>query len=56
VQIRGRVERVREGGAADSHIDALTKKYLGKDKYPFRSPGEARLLCEIRPLSISGQS
>jgi PPOX class probable F420-dependent enzyme len=56
VQIRGRVERVTEGGAADSHIDALAKKYLGKDKYPFRRPGEVRLLYEIRPVSVSGQS
>lgn len=56
VQIRGRVERVIEGGPADSHIDALAKKYLGKDKYPFRGPGEMRLLCEIRPASVSGQS
>lgn len=55
VQIRGRVERVTEAGA-DAHIDALAKKYLGKDKYPFRGPGEVRLLCEIRPISVSGQS
>lgn len=55
VQIRGRVERVTEAGA-DAHIDALAKKYLGKDKYPFRGPGEVRLLCEIRPVSVSGQS
>src|ERR1700691_1273640 len=34
IQIRGRVARVTETGAA-AHIDALTKKYLDKDKYPF---------------------
>lgn len=56
VQVRGRVERVVEGGAAEPHIDALAQKYLGKDSYPFRRPGEVRILCEIRPLSISGQS
>ncbi|HJU18770.1 MAG TPA: PPOX class F420-dependent oxidoreductase [Stellaceae bacterium] len=56
VQIRGRVERVTEAGPADAHIDALARKYLGKDKYPFRGPGEVRLLCEIRPVSVSGQS
>src|SRR5437870_13435465 len=42
LQIRGRVRQVREEGA-DAHIDALAKKYLGKDKYPFRQPGEVRL-------------
>jgi PPOX class probable F420-dependent enzyme len=56
VQIRGRVERVIEGGPADAHIDALAKKYLGKDKYPFRGPGEVRMLYEIRPVSVSGQN
>lgn len=55
VQIRGRVERVSEAGA-DAHIDALARKYLGKDSYPFRGPGEVRLLVEIRPASVSGQS
>jgi PPOX class probable F420-dependent enzyme len=56
VQIRGRVERVVEGGSAEPHIDALAKKYLDKDKYPFRGPGEQRILYEIRPASVSGQS
>jgi PPOX class probable F420-dependent enzyme len=56
VQIRGRVERVTEGSAADAHIDALARKYLGKDRYPFRGPGEVRLLYEIRPASVSGMS
>jgi PPOX class probable F420-dependent enzyme len=56
VQIRGWIERVTEGGAAESHIDALAKKYLEKDKYPFRAPGEQRILYQIRPASASGQS
>jgi PPOX class probable F420-dependent enzyme len=56
VQIRGRVERVVEGAPAESHIDSLAKKYLGKDQYPFRGPGEQRILYEIRPASVSGQS
>lgn len=53
-QIRGRVERVTEGPAAEAHIDALARKYLGKDTYPFRRPGEERLMIEIRPASVSG--
>ena len=36
------------------HIDALAKKYLGQDKYPYGQPGEVRLLAEIEPVSISG--
>ena len=53
IQIRGRVRRILEPGA-DAHIDSLAKKYLGKDKYPFRQPGEVRLMYEIEPLSASG--
>jgi hypothetical protein len=36
---------------ADAHIDSLAKKYLGKDQYPFRQPGEVRVLYEIEPTS-----
>jgi PPOX class probable F420-dependent enzyme len=51
VSIRGRVaERTREG--ADAHIDALAKKYLGQDTYPFRQPGEQRLIVRIDPEDV----
>jgi len=53
LQVRGRVRRVVEEGA-DAHIDSLAKKYLGKDKYPFRQPGEVRVMYEIEPKSASG--
>jgi PPOX class probable F420-dependent enzyme len=52
VQIRGRVARVTENGA-DAHIDALAKKYLGKDKYPYRQHGEVRVIYEIEPIAAS---
>lgn len=53
IQIRGRVRRAVEQGA-DAHIDSLAKKYLGKDTYPFRQPGEVRITYEIEPVSVSG--
>jgi hypothetical protein len=53
IQVRGRVGRVVEAGA-DRHIDALAKKYLDKDKYPFGQPGEMRVMYEIEPASASG--
>jgi hypothetical protein len=37
---------------ADPHIDALAKKYLGQDKYPWRQPGQERLIVEIEPTSV----
>jgi PPOX class probable F420-dependent enzyme len=48
ILIRGRVsERTHEG--ADEHIDAMAKKYLGQDSYPFRQPGEQRVLIRVQP-------
>ncbi|HEY7953286.1 MAG TPA: PPOX class F420-dependent oxidoreductase [Solirubrobacteraceae bacterium] len=48
IMVRGRVsERTHEG--ADAHIDALAKKYLDKDSYPFRQPGEQRLIIRVEP-------
>ena len=52
IQIRGRVKRATEQGAG-AHIDALAKKYLGRDKYPYAKPGEVRVIYEIEPTSTS---
>ena len=46
VEVRGKVKEITEAGA-DEHIDAMAKKYLGQDKYPFRQPGEKRVLYKI---------
>jgi PPOX class probable F420-dependent enzyme len=50
--VRGEVAEITEQGA-DDHIDALAKKYLGKDKYPFRGPGEVRVIYKIRPDKVA---
>jgi PPOX class probable F420-dependent enzyme len=50
IQVRGRVKRVIEEGAS-AHIDALAKKYLGQDKYPYSQPGEVRVMYEIEPTA-----
>ena len=51
-QIRGRVvEDTHEG--ADENIDKLAKKYLGKDEYPFRQPGEQRVMFRIEPEKVT---
>jgi PPOX class probable F420-dependent enzyme len=52
VTIRGRVvENTTKG--ADAHADAMAKKYLGKDKYPFAQPGEVRVIYKIEPEHVS---
>jgi len=52
VSVRGKIVRATEEGA-DASIDALAKKYMDKDKYPFRQPGEVRVIYEIEPVSVS---
>jgi PPOX class probable F420-dependent enzyme len=52
VMIRGRVTEITKQGA-DQHIDKMAKKYLGKDKYPGRAPGEVRVLYKIEPEKVS---
>jgi len=51
--VRGRVVEITEAGA-DGHIDALARKYLGKDRYPYRQPGEVRVTYKISPERVRG--
>jgi PPOX class probable F420-dependent enzyme len=44
---------VAEAGA-DAHIDKLAKRFLGVDTYPFRRPGEKRLIVRITPDRLGG--
>lgn len=53
LQIRGTVVEVTENGA-DAHIDSLAKKYLDQDKYPFRQPGEVRVIYKIAVERANG--
>lgn len=50
--VQGEVVEITEQGA-DAHIDALAKKYLGKDRYPFRSAGEVRVIYKVRPDKVA---
>lgn len=52
LEIRGKVVEITEQGA-DAHIDKMAKKYLGQDKYPYRQPGEVRVMYKIRPEHTS---
>jgi PPOX class probable F420-dependent enzyme len=48
--IQGTVVKKITGKEAEDHVDKMAKKYMGKDSYPFRAPGEKRVLLVIRPL------
>jgi PPOX class probable F420-dependent enzyme len=56
VDIRGRVVDFVEGEDAERHIDKMAKKYIGQDKYPWKAPGEQRVLLRIEPESVSEES
>lgn len=51
IQIRGRVVEITEAGA-DDHINRMAKKYLNVDTYPYRQPGEVRVVFKVRPERI----
>jgi PPOX class probable F420-dependent enzyme len=51
--VKGTVEMTEEG--ADAHIDKMAKKYLGQDEYPFRQPGEVRVIVRITPTEKLGR-
>jgi PPOX class probable F420-dependent enzyme len=44
------VERRHEG--ANEHIDAMAKKYIGADKYPWHQPGQTRVILRIKPEQV----
>jgi PPOX class probable F420-dependent enzyme len=48
LEVRGRVSEITTEGA-DEHIDSLAKKYMDKDEYPLRQPGEQRVIIRVDP-------
>ena len=55
LEVRGRVVEITEQGA-DDHINKLAKKYLGVDVYPYRRPGEVRVLVKVLPERFSSMA
>jgi len=52
VSIRGKVIDQVTGDEAEKHIDKMAKKYIGKDKYPYRTYDEKRVILKIAPISV----
>jgi PPOX class probable F420-dependent enzyme len=50
VEIRGTAMATEEG--ADDHINALAKKYIDQDEYPYRQAGEQRIKFVIEPQHV----
>ena len=53
VEVQGTASFREEG--AEEMIDTLAQKYIGQERYPWRSPGEERITIVIEPEHISGQ-
>ena len=51
LEIRGHVDEITEEGA-DSHIDDLAELYINQRPYPFRQPGEVRVIYKILPVRV----
>lgn len=51
IEVSGPVELTHEG--ADASIDALAKKYLGVDAYPYRREGEVRVIGRLTPEIVN---
>ena len=52
IQIRGKVIEITLQGARE-HIDALSKKHTGRDRYTGGHLGEVRVIYKILPEKIS---
>jgi PPOX class probable F420-dependent enzyme len=48
LEIRGVVDRIEEDPDLD-FINSMSKKYLGKDRYPNHRPGDERVVVFVRP-------
>ncbi|MGF1472833.1 MAG: PPOX class F420-dependent oxidoreductase [Rubrobacteraceae bacterium] len=49
LEIRGEVAKIEEDPNRD-FINALAKKYLGMDEYPYHRPGDERVVHHVKPL------
>jgi PPOX class probable F420-dependent enzyme len=52
VMVQGKVVELTNDGA-DDDIDALAKRYLDADSYPFRQDGEERVIVKIEPEKVN---
>lgn len=48
LEIRGQVTKIEEDPDLD-FINAMAKKYLGMDEYPYHQPGDERVVLYVRP-------
>ncbi len=52
LEVRGKVAEITTEGALEN-INALAKRYLGADEYPYLKPGDVRVLYKIVPEKVN---
>jgi PPOX class probable F420-dependent enzyme len=52
ISIQGTVASTYTGDQAEADIDALAKKYLDQDVYPYRQDGDRRVTYLIDPVHV----
>jgi PPOX class probable F420-dependent enzyme len=53
LEVRGEVAKIEEDPDLD-FINAMAKKYMGQDKYPFHQPGDERVVVFVEPRHTTG--
>ena len=48
LEVRGEVAHIEDDPQND-FINAMAKKYMGRDVYPFHQPGDERVVVYVRP-------
>lgn len=52
LEVRGTVARINDDPDM-AFIDAMAKKYLGQDTYPYHQPGDERVVVVVEPEHIT---
>lgn len=53
LEIRGHAVEIFDQDA-EKHLDKMAKKYLGADTYPYRQPGEERVMYRVEAEQVHG--
>ena len=51
VEVRGKVVQVTTEGA-EENINHLSERYMGVTPYPYRKPGDVRVIYRIKPSKV----
>jgi len=54
VEVRGKAVEITEQGG-EAGMDAMSKKYLGEDKFPWKQPGDVWVKVKVTIEHIAGQ-